>query len=152
MEKIKFGIFGLGRGSGFYDGVKANNGEVVAVCDFNEKRLEKAMRLLVESDEKISNIAISCGYNSISYFTEIFTKNINVSPTEFRKKNSRVHFHEFYDYDNIIKNGEVCYGGIYEEITYICAQALGFLSACTNQYVYCNWIRYVISTSNEDYH
>ena len=41
MEKIKFGIFGLGRGSGFYDGVAANNGEVVAVCDFNEKRLEK---------------------------------------------------------------------------------------------------------------
>ena len=43
MEKtIKFGIFGLGRGSGFYDGVKANNGEVVAVCDFDEEKLKKA--------------------------------------------------------------------------------------------------------------
>ena len=39
MDKIKFGIFGLGRGSGFYDGVSANNGEVVAVCDFDEKKL-----------------------------------------------------------------------------------------------------------------
>ncbi|MBR2876907.1 MAG: Gfo/Idh/MocA family oxidoreductase, partial [Clostridia bacterium] len=42
MEKIKFGIFGLGRGSGFYDGVAANNGEVVAVCDFDEEKLKKA--------------------------------------------------------------------------------------------------------------
>ena len=42
MKKIKFGIFGLGRGSGFYDGVTANNGEVVAVCDFDEKKLKKA--------------------------------------------------------------------------------------------------------------
>lgn len=42
MEKIKFGIFGLGRGSGFYDGVAANNGEVVAVCDFDEEKLRKA--------------------------------------------------------------------------------------------------------------
>lgn len=42
MKKIKFGIFGLGRGSGFYDAVAANNGEVVAVCDFNEEKLKKA--------------------------------------------------------------------------------------------------------------
>ena len=42
MSKIKFGIFGLGRGSGFYDGVSANNGEVVAVCDFDCEKLKKA--------------------------------------------------------------------------------------------------------------
>ena len=42
MKKIKFGIFGLGRGGGFFDGVTANNGEVVAVCDFDEEKLKKA--------------------------------------------------------------------------------------------------------------
>lgn len=43
MKKIiKFGIFGLGRGSSFYKVVLANNGEIVAVCDRDEEKLKKA--------------------------------------------------------------------------------------------------------------
>ena len=34
---VKFGIFGLGRGSTFYNVILSNNGEIVAVCDRNEK-------------------------------------------------------------------------------------------------------------------
>ena len=33
---IKFGIFGLGRGSSFYQSILANNGEVVAVGTHQE--------------------------------------------------------------------------------------------------------------------
>ena len=40
MKQIKFGIFGLGRGSSFYDSIIANNGDLVAVCDFDEEKLE----------------------------------------------------------------------------------------------------------------
>lgn len=43
---IKFGIFGLGRGSSFYQSILANNGEVVAVCDRNEAKLADAKKHL----------------------------------------------------------------------------------------------------------
>ena len=43
---VKFGIFGLGRGSTFYNVVMANNGEIVALCDRDEEKLEKANKQL----------------------------------------------------------------------------------------------------------
>ena len=66
-----------------------------------KKRLEKAMRLLVESESRISDIASLCGYNNISYFTEVFTKNVGASPSEFRKRNSNKCFHSFNGYDDM---------------------------------------------------
>ena len=42
MRKIKFGIFGLGRGSAFYNSIRVNNGEIVAICDMNEQKLATA--------------------------------------------------------------------------------------------------------------
>jgi len=66
-----------------------------------KKRLEKAMRLLAEGESKVSDIASLCGYNNISYFTEVFTKNVGVSPTEFRKQNSKKCFHSFNGYDDM---------------------------------------------------
>ena len=45
MKKtIKFGIFGLGRGSSFYDSILVNDGEIVAVCDMSESKLEAAKK------------------------------------------------------------------------------------------------------------
>lgn len=48
-KKIKFGIFGLYRGSSFYSSVSANGGEIVAVCDRDEKKLEKAREQIGDS-------------------------------------------------------------------------------------------------------
>ncbi|MBE6597195.1 MAG: Gfo/Idh/MocA family oxidoreductase [Ruminococcaceae bacterium] len=42
MRTIKFGVFGLGRGSSFYENILLNNGEVVAVCDMSEEKLADA--------------------------------------------------------------------------------------------------------------
>ncbi|MBO5019987.1 MAG: helix-turn-helix transcriptional regulator, partial [Clostridia bacterium] len=67
-----------------------------------QKRLEIAMRQLIESDEKVAEIALLCGFNNVSYFTEIFTKTIGVSPTVFRAQNKDVYFHDFYDYYNML--------------------------------------------------
>lgn len=67
-----------------------------------KKKLEKAMRALTESHDKISDIALSCGYNNVSYFTESFTKNVGVSPVVFRKQNTDANFHDFYDYDDML--------------------------------------------------
>lgn len=49
MKTVKMGIFGLGRGSYFYDNIMLNNGEVVAVCDKDESRIEEAKKLLGNS-------------------------------------------------------------------------------------------------------
>lgn len=46
MKKIRFGIFGYSRGESFVKYILANNGEVVAVCDKREDRLEKAKQKL----------------------------------------------------------------------------------------------------------
>lgn len=50
MKKtIKFGIFGLGRGSDFYKNVLMNNGEIVAVCDMSQEKLDTARKELGEN-------------------------------------------------------------------------------------------------------
>ncbi|MBR4934226.1 MAG: Gfo/Idh/MocA family oxidoreductase [Clostridia bacterium] len=41
MEKIKFGVFGLGRGASFIGNMEKNGAELVAVCDKDEKLLNK---------------------------------------------------------------------------------------------------------------
>jgi len=43
---IKIGVFGLGRGSSFYQNILLNNGEIVAVCDMNEQKLADAREQL----------------------------------------------------------------------------------------------------------
>ena len=45
-KTIKMGIFGGYRGSTFYNCILANNAEIVAVCDFNEKYANKAKEVL----------------------------------------------------------------------------------------------------------
>ena len=44
MKKIRVGIFGYLRGEDYVDSLLANNAEIVAVCDKNEKRLERARK------------------------------------------------------------------------------------------------------------
>ena len=47
MKKtIKIGIFGLGRGSAFFESILLNNGEIVAVCEKNQKKMDAAMKKL----------------------------------------------------------------------------------------------------------
>ena len=50
------------------------------------KRLVKAALMLLESEEKISDVASDCGFDNFSYFSEIFVKHIAESPSDFRKK------------------------------------------------------------------
>ena len=41
MTKIRFGVFGLGRGDDFVGNMKKNGAELIAICDKNEKLLTK---------------------------------------------------------------------------------------------------------------
>jgi two-component system response regulator YesN len=50
----------------------------------NKIRIEKAKKLLQESNMKIHEISSSVGYESASYFTQFFRRNVQMSPQEYR--------------------------------------------------------------------
>lgn len=49
-------------------------------------RLEKAKSQLQYSKDSIFKIAIECGFDNTSYFSNLFKKHVGVSPTLFRKE------------------------------------------------------------------
>ncbi len=46
MQKIRLGVFGLGRGSTYFDNIINNDGEIVAVCERNKEKLNEALDYL----------------------------------------------------------------------------------------------------------
>ena len=50
-------------------------------------RLQKAQTLLLQTNHKINEIALSVGFNDPLYFSNVFRKTIGISPREFRNKN-----------------------------------------------------------------
>lgn len=51
------------------------------------QKINRAKKLLTESEESIGNIAIRLGYNSFSYFSEIFRKQTGILPSEYKRLN-----------------------------------------------------------------
>ena len=52
----------------------------------NLKRLQKAKKLLVTTDLRISEIAYKTGFNNSDYFSQKFKTQFNCSPTSYRKE------------------------------------------------------------------
>lgn len=52
-------------------------------------RIQQAARQLTETQEKISDIAVSCGFLDMSYFTKVFREMMGYTPTQYRKTASR---------------------------------------------------------------
>lgn len=52
-----------------------------------ELRINRAKEALKESNAPLSEIAISCGFGSQSYFNYVFTKNTSQTPKKYRDKN-----------------------------------------------------------------
>jgi AraC family L-rhamnose operon transcriptional activator RhaR len=50
-----------------------------------ERRIQRAMEYLLDTDWSVSRIAQETGFNSIHYFTRVFTSKTGVSPGIFRK-------------------------------------------------------------------
>ena len=63
MKTIRIGIFGLGRGASFINIIKSCGGEIVAVCETNEKRVQKALEKIGEPN------AVTC-YTDPDQFIE----------------------------------------------------------------------------------
>lgn len=48
------------------------------------KKLERAAKLLLISDERITDIAFDCGFNDLATFTKSFSEKFHLSPTNYR--------------------------------------------------------------------
>lgn len=52
----------------------------------NSYRLEVSCNLLASTAATVSQIATSCGFNHLSYFSELFIRKYGCTPTEYRKR------------------------------------------------------------------
>lgn len=52
------------------------------------KRMEYASKLLLSTDLSVQNISDNCGFNNLSYFMRVFKAYHNVTPTQYREKQS----------------------------------------------------------------
>lgn len=60
----------------------------ISITDFkNAQNMKKAKILLRISQDKITEIADACGFENPSYFAELFTKEVGISPSEYRMQN-----------------------------------------------------------------
>ena len=55
----------------------------------NRLRVSKAAELLVISDVKITEIAVECGFENISYFNRVFRKEMGMTPGSYRRSGRR---------------------------------------------------------------
>lgn len=55
----------------------------------NQKRIERAAALLTDPENAITNVALGCGYNSLSSFIRMFKIVKGCTPTEFRNMYQR---------------------------------------------------------------
>ncbi len=52
-------------------------------------RLACARRMLLSEEDSILNIALSCGFENISYFDRVFKRTYHMTPNQFRKSNAK---------------------------------------------------------------
>ena len=55
-----------------------------------DKRLAEARRLLCTTNMSVKKVANQCGYENEFYFSRIFKKNLEISPSALRKKDSNI--------------------------------------------------------------
>lgn len=54
----------------------------------NEIRVEKAANELRKRNKQISDIAFECGFNSMTYFYEVFKAHTGMKPSEYQQANA----------------------------------------------------------------
>ena len=55
----------------------------------NEYRIERASALLLETDAPITEIALSCGFSDVNYFSRVFRSVRGEAPTEYRRRGAK---------------------------------------------------------------
>lgn len=49
-------------------------------------KIEKAKKLLINTDKSITQVSMEVGFSDVSYFSKVFYKNENLSPYKFKCK------------------------------------------------------------------
>lgn len=49
-------------------------------------RIKESCRLLINTEQKVADIATKVGYSNIKFFNEVFKRHMEMTPREFRKK------------------------------------------------------------------
>lgn len=62
------------------------------VDNLNDIRIGEALGKLVGTNDTVSEICYSCGFNNLSNFNRIFKKKKGITPTEYREKHARTRF------------------------------------------------------------
>ena len=57
----------------------------------NHHRLKQARRLLLESQHKVEDVAMNCGYNDAGYFRRLFKRSEGISPKRFKSLHAKLH-------------------------------------------------------------
>lgn len=61
-------------------------------CSFREYltkiRISHATNMLINTEKSITDIALDCGFQTVTYFNRVFLKFFGESPTEYRQKNA----------------------------------------------------------------
>ena len=52
----------------------------------NVYRVEMARGKLLYGDESVTQVALTCGYNDVSYFTKMFHRYTGVTPLNYRRE------------------------------------------------------------------
>jgi len=55
------------------------------------QRLNQARRLLVATDSNVKEVAAAVGYEDAPYFTRVFTRQMQISPSEYRRASRQLH-------------------------------------------------------------
>ena len=55
-----------------------------------KRKIEKACSLLTETNKKVSTIGEMVGFDDYNYFSKVFKKEMNISPSSYRKKNKPI--------------------------------------------------------------
>lgn len=72
--------------SGGYFSKKFKNETGIGFKEYLVKiRLQKAMEMLEETDDSITDIAYKCGFNDSNYFGDAFARAVRMSPSKYRK-------------------------------------------------------------------
>jgi len=56
-----------------------------------ERRLDEAKRRLLQGDQPITEICFDLGYSSPGSFSTLFSRNVGMSPSEFRRERARIY-------------------------------------------------------------
>ncbi len=67
---------------------KEQTGETLFAC-FNRLKMEKAKRMLQETEQSVVSISRELGFSEVKYFSSLFKKTVGVTPMAYRERHTK---------------------------------------------------------------